>query len=494
MQRPPLNSIADVLAHQAEKRPDHAAIEDEGRVVTYSRLRERVHATAANLTDRGIGRGDIVGVMLPDSADHITVLGALETIGAVSLSIDGNLPPNEKKILTGSFEVKALVTNEDSYKTSPVSEQRTLNVGAICDPSAAAPDTPVSPQPLDSSQPLIIAQSSGTTGTPKRLILTHRQFWSRLWARGHATHLTAGDRCLQVPGLAWITGYRRCLDVFLVGGTIVIDHALMIDDFLAQLERTNITYLNLSPGHIQRMLPLLEGEGPRFPNLKAVVSGAPMSPEQFALARERLTPNLFALFGTNEIGAVIVATPQDRERYPDSVGRPVEGIKVQVVDENQQPIPPMEIGQLGLTGADFPTQYLDNPEATAKNFRDGWFYPGDYAAINEEGYVFLMGRTDDAINSEGLMLYPAEIERVLASHPAVAEAAVFGCPHPIHGMVPVAAVVARKFVSRDVLDKICEEQLARVKRPRRIEFVPELPRNHAGKVLKSKLAASLCPN
>ena len=137
-------SITDVLGHQAKNRPDHPAVEDEGRVVTYAELRERVTAAAANLADSGIRIGDIVGVMLPDLPEQITILSALETIGAVSLPIDRDLPSAEKKILTKGFAVKAVITNETYHKTSPIPERQTLDIKTICARVAVAKGIPVS--------------------------------------------------------------------------------------------------------------------------------------------------------------------------------------------------------------------------------------------------------------------------------------------------------------------------------------------------------------
>lgn len=163
------------------------------------------------------------------------------------------------------------------------------------------------------------------------------------------------------------------------------------------------------------------------------------------------------------------------------------------MDDDGRPLPPMEIGEIGFRAAQFPTEYLNNPKATARHFRDGWFYPGDFAAINEDGYIFLMGRTDDAISHMGENFYPIETERVLRSHLAVLDAAVFGLMHPTHGEVPVAAVVASEFVSTDTLMKLCKENLELHKRPQWIQIVPELPRNLGGKVVKSKLMDMVDP-
>ena len=486
-------SMTDILIEHAKDRPDHPAIEDlrAGRVVTYADLHRLVDDAAANLLDLGVQAQDIVGVMLPNSADHIIARLALEQIGAVIIPIRRTVPNTEKRATIDDLSVKAVITNSKYRKTVPPGLGR-LDIDAVCAGRVAQKDGPISSIPashIDASRPLIATRSSGTTGDPKRLLLSRGHIWERSRIPVGPMQLTSKDRFLQVPGLEYVHGYGLCLTMLLIGGTVVIGDPKL--DLFSHFTKHRITLVCLSPSHLLQLLHSMDDDSPRFPNLTVALTGAPVTSDLRALSRKKFSPKIIDWYGTSEVGGLTTAAPQDHEKYPDSVGRPMDGIEVQVVDDDGRPLPPMEIGQIGFRSDQFPTEYHNNPEATAQHFRGGWFYPGDFAAINEEGYIFLMGRTDDAINHMGQNFYPIETERVLQLHPAVVEAAVFGVMHRILGEVPVAAVVASEFVATDALEKLCEEHLETYKRPQLIQLVPELPRNLGGKVIKSKLEEAI---
>ena len=490
-------SMTDDLIEHAKIRPDHPAIEDmrAGRVVRYGEFPVRVNSAAAILLDLGVQAQDIVGIMLPGSADHIVARLALERIGAVILPIRRTAPDREKRAAIDDLDVKAVITNRKYHETVPPGPRR-LGIDEVCAERAAPPASgngSIPAIPMD-DRPLITTRTSGTTGDPKRLLLSRKHLWERSRIFNSAMQLTSKDRYLQMPSLDYLHGYELCRAMFSVGGTVVIGHPMRGDaDYVSQFGERSITLVCLPPPHLQRILLSMKDDGPRFPNLTIALTGAPVTSDLRSLSCARLTRKVINWYGSSEVGGVALATPPDHEKVPDSVGRALDGIDVQVVDDDGQPLPPMEIGKIGYRASYFPTEYHNNPEATAQHFRDGWFFPGDFAAINEDGYIFLMGRTDDAINYMGENFFPFETERVLRSHPVVVDAAVFGVMHRVLGEVPVAAVVASEFVATDTLDKLCEEKLAAHKRPQWTQIVPELPRNLAGKVIKSKLMETVRP-
>lgn len=230
-----------------------------------------------------------------------------------------------------------------------------------------------------------------------------------------------------------------------------------------------------------------------FPDVRAMVVGsAPTTLEERQLARRKLTNNFYEQLGTNEAGLLVMATPADQDSHPEALGRVVEGVEAQVVDDDGMRLAPGEIGQVRYRGAGIANHYLDNPEANARVFRDGWFYPGDLASIDAEGYLYHKGRADDVINNEGAKFYPIELENVLLSHPAVAEAAVLPWADKRHGQVAVAFVV-RNSQSTDNKDLIayCQEHIAAYKLPAMIVHLSELPKNAMGKVIKNSLRDQL---
>jgi len=179
--------------------------------------------------------------------------------------------------------------------------------------------------------------------------------------------------------------------------------------------------------------------------------------------------------------------PADQDARPDAIGRVVAGVDVQIVDPSGRRVPTGTVGLAGFRGEGFPTGYIDNLEATAKSFRDRWFYPGDLAAIDEQGYFHFKGRADDVINNQGVKIYPVEVEKALLAHPAIAEAAVIGWPDPVCGQTAIAFIVTSRQVSADELGDFCKQRVASYKLPSRFALVNRLPRNATGKIMKSHL-------
>jgi acyl-coenzyme A synthetase/AMP-(fatty) acid ligase len=292
-----------------------------------------------------------------------------------------------------------------------------------------------------------------------------------------------------VPYLRFLDGRRRCFKVLTLGGTVVLNHAQSIDEYPRWFSERAISYAYLSPYHLRSLLAKASGAQPRWPQLKIVLGMAPSSPADRALARQLLTPLIFDTYGTNEIGTVAISTPADQVTHPDSIGRLIDGIAAQVVDGNARPLPAGQVGLIGFAAPHFAGEYLDNPQATVRHFKDGWFYPGDFASMNEEGYIFLAGRVDDVINNSGAKYFPAEVEAVLSTHPAVAEVAVVGGPHPQYGEVSVAYVVPAAAVSPRDLNRFCEGRIAMHKAPQWVFFLAELPRVPPGKPDRKALKA-----
>lgn len=481
-------NIADAILSTARGRPDHPAIEDGDRVVSYAMLAAMVDHAAARLRSLGVGMGDMVVVSLPDSAKHVAVLLALAKIGAVSFSLDPQSPQAEHRGAVQGLPIRcAIVAAADRFL-----EIETLALDTVC---AAAPagvrqasgaDAAIG---FDPDWPLMVIQSSGTTGAPKRLLLSHRQMAERNRRSLALLGLSAADRYFQAPALRFFDGRRRCLKMLSLGGTVVLDHGPSIDDYPRWFTGRRITYAYLTPYHLRALLANVRGEGPLWPELRLVLGMAPSTPADRSLARQRLTPLIFDSYGTNEIGTVAISTPADQDIQPHSIGRPIEGIAAQIADQDGQILPPGQVGLIGFRAPHFARAYLGNAEATARHFKDGWFYPGDFAVMDDAGYIFLRGRADDVINCSGAKYFPAEVEVVLSAHPAVAEVAVVGAPHPLYGEVSVAYVVRAAAVSSQELNRFCEGKIAMFKAPYWVVFLSELPRVPPGKPDRKALRA-----
>jgi len=206
--------------------------------------------------------------------------------------------------------------------------------------------------------------------------------------------------------------------------------------------------------------------------------------------RRRVTANLVICYGTNELWYIASADVATQLSFPEAAGYPVDDVEVEIVDDRDRPLPRGEVGLVRLRGSTLPAGYLDDPEATAKAFRSGWYYPGDLGVLAPEGVLFLKGRADDMINYDGIKIYPAEIEVALQRHPGVAEAAAFPVTIDGYRQLPVAAVVPRGGASAEALVAFCREQIGE-RAPVKIWLFDTLPKTATGKVLKRELATRL---
>lgn len=478
-------NIADILADHAGDRPDHPAIEDGDRIVTYVDLDRHVADAAENLQAAGLGAGDIAAVMLPDSADHVIALCALARAGAVILSLSPSISRSDLARALGSAPVKAVIGPPPGQM---VGEHRCLPLASVCRPATQS----FAPPDVGDDDPVMLIQSSGTTGAPKSFLRSHADVAAWMTRYADTQGWTAAERSLSLTNMSFNVGRNIALGMLRLGATVVVNHANSIEALVRLARDKRISYLKLTPSHVVPLLAYASDRTPLFPGLRAMVVGsAPTTHEQRLRARERLTPNFCEQLGSNEAGLLAFAMPDDQDAYPDSVGKLAAGVEAEIVDENDRPLEAGEIGHVRYRGDGYPTEYLDDPEATARAFRDGWFYPGDLAALNDQGYLFFKGRADDVINNAGAKFYPLEVEAALLEHPEVTEAAVFGWPHQRLGEVAAACVVLQSPVSKQALRIFCGERLAGYKVPQVIARLSAMPKNPMGKILKTELQKKL---
>ena len=206
-----------------------------------------------------------------------------------------------------------------------------------------------------------------------------------------------------------------------------------------------------------------------------------------------MCPGFIEYYSSTEGGGVSFLTAEDPEEFGDSVGRAVFGVEVECVDEQHRRLPPGEVGRIRYRGPAVADRFWNDPEATRESFRDGWWYPGDLGMLDESGYLYLKGRAKDMIIRGGVNIYPAEVEAVLQSHPAVADSAVVGWPSREFNEEVAAFVVLKGAATPVELRELCRSRMAPYKVPREVFVLPEFPRNALGKVIKAELSARLAP-
>ena len=269
---------------------------------------------------------------------------------------------------------------------------------------------------------------------------------------------------------------------------MIINRTTYVEELVRLIRNKRVTVASLTPVHLRPILNFAAGKEPLFPLMRSLrVVTAGVTAGERHLARRHVTPNVVIVYCCNEQSWIAAATPADQDAEPDSVGRPVAGVQVEIVDEDNQALPFGAVGRLRVRSDHIATGYLNNPEADGRAFQGGWFYPMDLAAINHDGYIILKGRADDLISADGIKFYPIEVETVLLTHPAVREAAVFGWPHPMHGQIAVAAVTTSAQVTDKDIKAFCRQHLALYKVPQLIMRLAELQRNEMGKIIKEPL-------
>lgn len=303
----------------------------------------------------------------------------------------------------------------------------------------------------------------------------------------------AQDRYLSATPLYFGGGRSFAMFTLHIGATLYLFPPPYEPEALCrEIARTRATALFLVPTIIRRLLALSDAALAPLGHLRLLVSsGSALHAEERREIRRRLCRGFMEYYSSTEGGGVSTLTAEDPPQFDESVGRPVFAVEVECVDENHRPVPAGEIGRIRYRGPGTATGYWNDPEASREAFHDGWFYPGDLGMLDEHGYLYIKGRAKDMIIRGGVNIYPAEVEAVLQSHPAVADSAVVGWPSREFNEEVAAFVILKQRVAADELRTLCRERLAPYKVPREVFVVDEFPRNTLGKVLKAELSGRL---
>jgi acyl-CoA synthetase (AMP-forming)/AMP-acid ligase II len=478
-------NLAEAIEVNAKARPDHIAIMEGERRLTYRELAAAITTAAKRLQTAGVEREDIIGLCLNDSAEHLIYLYALARIGAVILPMDVRWTEAEKLRVAAHFETKFILVEPDS---DPVGDLQTLAWNALPEEETGAAGAMVPGEDI----PLLLSLSSGTTGRPKGPRITHTQMLRRFWTHWINLGLNSTDRYVSATPLYFGGGRTFAMSVLFSGGTVILfPPPFDAADLCEELDRVSATSTFLVPTQLRKLLAQDIASLAPVGSLRLLISsGAPLDGEE-RVAISKLCANFVEYYASTEGGGISLATADTRRLQPNAVGRPVFGVEVEVVDNDHVPLPAGQIGRFRYRGPGVATGYFRDEDIDRETFRDGWFYPGDLAEIDEAGHVILRGRAKDMIIRGGVNIYPGEIETILREHPSISEAAVVGWTSQRLGEEVAAFIVAAEPVDDTDLKLWCAERLAPYKLPKAFFRVDDLPRNSAGKVLKTELAAVL---
>ena len=460
----------------------------------------------------GIEKGDRVLICMPNCPEVIFSYQGVLGVGGIIVPAMYLLHENEINFILKNSEAKVIITSSLLLqKVTNASSDLTVKPKIICidqvseadiqgefeiiDWGNALSNMPIyentSSLNLKESDIAVILYTSGTTGTPKGVMLTHKNLYSNSMS-GLALRAEDDIRSttLGVLPLAHIYGFGIMNSMFLLGSSVVIFDKFDAEEVFKVIEKFKVKSFAAVPAMVHAMLYHPNAEKYDLSSLETVGSGAA------ALAislrhkfKEKFGAEVRDAYGLSEASPGVATQRNDMPIKEGSVGVPMPGVNIKIVDENGQELTAGEVGELLVQGDNVTPGYFRNEEATKKALQNGWLHTGDLAKVDEEGYLYIVDRKKDLIIRGGFNVYPRDLEELLVKHDAVLEAAVIGVPSERMGEEIVACIVKKPKVevSASELIQYCQQNLAKYKTPRQIEFIHELPKNGVGKIMKIKL-------
>jgi len=503
----------DWIKRHAERTPDKLALVDArtGRKISYTQLNERANRFASYLKNTlGLQRGDRISILAQNSAEYYEVLFGCSKTGVILNTLNWRLAVPELEYIIKDCTPRLLIYEPEFAEVVQALRSQidcefymvmdeTASEGERTYQAALAVGSPngVEIPRLTYDDTWAIIYTSGTTGRPKGAQVTYGNFFYNAVGMGQAIDLHSQDVNLNVLPTFHIGGLGLYAGpTFHAGGTVVLMRAFDPAQCLQLIQDWKVTVLLLVPS-----IYLMLAQFPNFDNydlssVKSWASGGSALPPSLVQTYAEKGIIIQQGFGMTETGpTVFLIDKANAVRKAGSVGKPVLHTDVCIMDRELNMLGPNEVGELCIRGGNVTTGYWNRPEATSEALIDGWLHSGDAAKYDEEGFYYIVDRWKDMFISGGENVYPAEVENVVYQHPAVAEVAVIGVPHPKWQEVGKAIVVVKEgqtLTEAEVIE-FCQDKLARYKIPKSVNFVEVLPRTAAGKVLKRELRAQFTP-
>ena len=496
-------SWCSVLAHHARRTPDRAITVFEGQATTYGEMASRSAALAGGLAERGVARGDVVGLLSYNCPEMLETIFAANHLGAIAMPINWRLAAPEVQYILEHSRARALVSDDaavdladqatKAMKDPPVrgmvGEAPSADWVALADLRA----TPIDPVSVAGDEVHRLMYTSGTTGRPKGVMLTHANLaWKNLahLVEFGFSHAEVGLAC----GPLYHVGALDLTTTTLIaaGATVIIHRTFDAAAVVDELERSRVTTVWLAPAMVNAIMAIPDVERRDLSSVRVIINGGEKMPIPLIKRIQRTFPSAWFADAYGLTETVSGDTFLDRDSLVSklgSVGRPCLHLDLDLWDDEGRSVAAGQPGEIVLRGPKVFHGYWRDPEATERAFAGGWFHTGDVGIRDDDGYLFIVDRLKDMIVSGGENIASSEVERVLYEHDAVLEVAVVGRPDARWGEVPVAFVVLREgsVATADELLERCRAELAKFKVPKDITFIDALPRNPSGKVLKRAL-------
>ncbi|MFJ6813946.1 class I adenylate-forming enzyme family protein [Streptomyces avermitilis] len=465
---------------RARQDADGACIADDAADLDNAAFARRVRRAASALRARGVGRGDVVALLLPNTADFVVALFAAWRLGAAVTPVNPALTESEVRYQLGDAGAAVAVTAGPSPLAGalPVAE---LSTGPE---DTTAPET-------DAGALALLIYTSGSTGRPKGVMLDHANLAAMAEMMTGTARLTETDHSLLILPLFHVNGIVvGVLSPLLAGGRVTVAGRFRAETFFDLVATVRPTCFSAVPAIYSMLAELPDHVRPDTSSVRFAACGAaPMPVALIERFERRYDIPVLEGYGLSEGTCASTTNPLYGRRKPGTVGLPLPGQQVAVMDPQGRIAPAGATGEVVVRGPNVMRGYLGRPEETARTVIDGWLHTGDVGRFDEDGYLVLVDRIKDLIIRGGENIYPKEIETVLGDHPEVLEAAVVGAAEPRLGEVPVAFVALRPGASATTADLLdhCRARLAEFKVPTGITLVGRLPRNPVGKTDKPAL-------
>ena len=494
--------ITQTIANYADTQPEKIYTSYQGRDRTYSEFYEKARRIAAYFQQKGYRKDDIIALYALNSDTFLVCYFGIQLGGFTAMPVNTKLAAPEVQYIFSNSEAKALiydvrieeVINGASHKFQDILTMGGEDaIGRIMDNAALE----FQPVPLNADDTAVVMYTSGTTGKPKGVMLTHANIkaCAEIWSE--AMEITGQDRMLiSTPLFHCAAAHVFVVPVTHKGGSLVIEEAFSPDKTLKTLQSAEPTMFFGVPAMYSIILNLPDIQKMQLPALRLFCYGAAPMPYELVKKLKETFPNVGVqnCYGQTE-NAPAASSLKDHFALDKigSVGEVLPQTEIQVVDEFGDPLPAGQVGEIVVKGPQVMKGYLRNEEATRQTIKNGWMYSGDLGKFDEDGLLYIVDRKKDMIIRGGENVYPVEVEEVLYQIPQLLEAAVVGVPHEVYGEVPKAYAVLKEgqSISEEEIKAYCATQLAKYKVPLEVEYLEELPRNASGKVLKHTLRAAV---
>ena len=496
-------NIVELLTSTASRLPNHPVLHFKNEQTTYKQLQDLVFSVAAGLKDCGVQQGTKVAIMLANRPEYIISYFAILANGGTVVPINPTFKEKEITYILNDSESEYLIMEDASKPAVEKAMGQLSTVKTIISVSETEDGRFTSWQDLDSPSPISgivpmhasdvaqIIYTSGTTGNPKGAMITHGNLnWMSITAAVY-NHMVPSDRVLCV--LPLFHAYAK-LQGFLApiahGCSIYLEEKFHPVETLKAISLNKITIFLGVPtmyaffAQVPQVVEKLD-----FSHLRTAGSGGASLPaELLHKTNKSLGVDISEGYGLTESTVMLMTTHRSLPKKVNSVGMPLPGIELKIVDPEGNTVPPYAIGEVIFQGPNMMKGYYKQPEETENTIRDGWLYTGDLAYVDEDGYHFIVDRKKDIIIRGGFNIYPREIEEQIYKHPGVLECSVIGRPDPVFGEKTVAYVAKKDTeLTAEQLHAYCEEHLSEYKVPDHIIFIEQIPKSGTGKMLKTAL-------